>query len=622
MFPVTGTMGIPPSLDHAGQTYPFSVVASAAFAEYPVDHSCIGHPPTLATNSVDMTLAVQDAKPVSGRVFLDLARPQNQGKREPSGFYRGELPLRQVKISLQRVGGSAVDAYTDDNGRYSFNVAELGKPYQLKITLQDKDGLVQVMDGERSANEVAWAQTQPFTVTDTMTQDIEMEIGAKNDVTYIPSLDGANPTNSSQDHFAHLAYTYHNFQFSARLIGQLSVAAKSTEQVFVYVAQSEGGKDLMSHSGGTNCSRHEVKIPVKRSQANSVGRPYGDFHEYGHHIMCASTIAGEQKEPDLAAGDKNHGGIVNSTSADAWVEGFATYMAAVIAELGKDSVPEEIDYSGKSFNLASGGATLDDPRSGNPPDKPNAKFGDKAEEFAIATVLWDLHKRLGRMDLWSLLKNNRPDLLTWKAVYDAVKALEPSKPVLARLRCNFRQGTPQEFTVSGVDCLFIERGFYHDADGNGLYDPGEKVGVTRWDGNPPRDATVERPDPPAIFGSTLLLTARDGETGAILDDVQFLIQIEYAPPWQTYNLSYTVASDGALPYAMPITIPGNPSHAVIVAQRQGHPDSPPLTLTSEFYHERIYPFREGGVREILLEHTFVLGPPMIFLPFVHLAGND
>src|SRR5262249_54653412 len=148
---------------------------------------------------------------------------------------------------------------------------------------------------------------------------------------------------------------------------------------------------------------------------------------------------------------------------------------------------------------------LDDPRAAGY----NPRFGPLGEEFAIASILWELHGRLGLFNrLWPILRANTPDLQNWKAVYDALKAFETANPTLfADLdgdRCTFN-GNPK----GGLDCLFVERGFYHDANGDGLFSPGEEVGVTRWDGDPPRGPTVRRPLPPIIPGSIVRLHVVD-----------------------------------------------------------------------------------------------------------------
>lgn len=115
-------------------------------------------------------------------------------------------------------------------------------------------------------------------------------------------------------------------------------------------------------------------------------------------------------------------------------------------------------------------------------------------------------------------------------------------------------------------------------------------------------------EPPIIPGSELLLHVIDQQTGSPISDVTFVISIEYDPPFDGKNFSYTVFAAGASPYRIPITVPGSPSRAIITATKGGFVVSPALAIESGFYHERINPFRDGGVSEFLLKHTFTMNP--------------
>lgn len=518
---------------------------------------------------------------LSGRVYIDLTRPQGALKALP-GFYSGELPIRQAKLTLQS-GGFAFDTYTDDDGRYAFSVPTAGQQYQLKLTLIDREELVRVFDVERDAVDEAWVETDRFVANAGETVDLRIRIRANNNVDYTPAFDRSN---TLEQRFGHLAFVYHNIQFGLSVADSLQV--RHDERVEGYTATMGS----FAHS----CANHEIYAPPNRAPANAPARPFADFHEYGHHTMCTSPIAGVEDEP--AIGDAgNHQGINNSTSSDAWLEGFATYFAAIVQEGGGDPTPHELDSLAGVLNLRPPlNHRLDDPRTAGW----NMSNGALGEELAIAGLLWNLDQRIGRNALWSILHANTPDLETFKAFYDAVKAYETNHPSqFADLSCNFPTGV----TISGADCLFIERGFYHDADGDGLYDSGERVGITRWN----RPAATERGEVPAVEGSTLRLHVVDGKTGAALNEARFVVHLEYDPPWHSENVTYEVAPSAAPPYLMNINVPGVPSRAHIIARREGYQDSEPLTIESDFYHDAINPFRPGGVNPILMEHTFVLG---------------
>jgi hypothetical protein len=62
------------------------------------------------------------------------------------------------------------------------------------------------------------------------------------------------------------------------------------------------------------------------------------------------------------------------------------------------------------------------------------------------------------------------------------------------------------------------------------------------------------------------------------------------------------------PFQVPITVPGTPSRAILIAQKPGYQDSAPLTVESTFYHDAINPYRPGGVSPTLLQQTLRLVP--------------
>lgn len=116
---------------------------------------------------------------------------------------------------------------------------------------------------------------------------------------------------------------------------------------------------------------------------------------------------------------------------------------------------------------------------------------------------------------------------------------------------------------------------------------------------PEPQETPEVSEPPIIPGSELSLNVIDESTGLPVSNVTFIISIEYEPPLDGNNFSYTLFAAGESPYRIPITVPGSPSRAVITATKEGFFVSAELVIESEFYHERINPFREGGVSEFL-----------------------
>lgn len=155
-----------------------------------------------------------------------------------------------------------------------------------------------------------------------------------------------------------------------------------------------------------------------------------------------------------------------------------------------------------------------------------------------------------------------------------------------------------------MDCLSVERGFYHDANGNGLYDPGERVGCTRWPALPAEHCRAETPP---VTGGQLRLHVVETGSGAAVSDVRFQLRRAYDPPLHTNDTTNVWFAAGSPPWDPPVTVPGAPSRLLVTARKAGYPESAPLAIDSAFYHERVNPFREGGVSTILLEHVLTLG---------------
>ena len=161
------------------------------------------------------------------------------------------------------------------------------------------------------------------------------------------------------------------------------------------------------------------------------------FHEYSHHIMYC--LYGS-KFPAPPAGatpeEKNHGGYMNPSTSDSFVEGFAQFMTRVMIA----------SYSG----LPSG--------AGDVNERAWDSFG-YAEEDAVDGVFWDLHDGIDPLDndslqltldeIWAVLKDYRANM------HEVYKG--------------FIEAYPEKKT--DIDRIFINHGFFTDKnEGNKKYD--------------------------------------------------------------------------------------------------------------------------------------------------------
>jgi len=546
------------------------------------------------------------------------------------------MPLKRVKVHLWVIEShppgstealivAPETAWTDDEGVFTFDLgpdAPAGGPvvpisYAIMVILESEDMAVAVHDQENDYFKTACLATREITadVRGVTRADIVLTAKKKNTVEgdsdysvrafdFRPIKEGTgNPpiqcndeqaklgiaaydtrgtTNTDPERFAHLAIlyarAYNAYEFVRDGLGKPSFApvrvvawVPQRPEIYRYGCLGEimVGKDVSFFFN-----------PDKDSRVTAMR------HEYGHHFMCASTIAGADNLPLLAPGDTNHNGLVNTNSRGAWTEGFATYFASAVAEHHGEHHPNVQEVKGgASLNLATF-YQIDDPELGG-----EQQTNDKlSEEFATASLLWEASYTAGSDTLLDLLS---AAALPLNDLYEVYKEISVNLPI--------DYCTPEE----GVDCLFIKRGFYHDRNGNGLYDSGEEVGRTRW---PlitfgPGDF---RPEVPVLDGSMLRIDTIDG-TGQPVAVDGFKVEIRLDAPLEHEDWEYvkTVSGDG--PYEFPILLPAN-SHAVITPIMDDYVSDPPLIIESDFFAERVNSFRSCGVEPILAEHTFTLRP--------------
>jgi len=105
--------------------------------------------------------------------------------------------------------------------------------------------------------------------------------------------------------------------------------------------------------------------------------PYVHYHEFSHFAM--HTMYGAAFDKMITG--KNHGGYANPTTMDSWMEGFACFMAVVIANEVGHYWAESLSENNPALYPMCGSLDAD--------YKAWDKEG-KAEELAMAGVLWDL----------------------------------------------------------------------------------------------------------------------------------------------------------------------------------------------------------------------------------------
>ncbi|WP_418791820.1 hypothetical protein [Phosphitispora sp. TUW77] len=197
--------------------------------------------------------------------------------------------------------------------------------------------------------------------------------------------------------------------------------------------------DVISFSGSkTYYSPKYGKINISAwdSVFDSPQAPMNrEWHEFSHHAMFSQY----GMWPELLPGSENHAGYINPSTADSLLEGFAEFMACVIADTYGYPNPNlyqpyynlELNYKGWEYR-------------------------GKAEEIAFAGLLWDLYDPanddavdLSLGDILLLLNDYLPDVATF---YERAIAQFPSK-------------------ADAIREVFVMHGFFADREaGNNTYD--------------------------------------------------------------------------------------------------------------------------------------------------------
>lgn len=193
------------------------------------------------------------------------------------------------------------------------------------------------------------------------------------------------------------------------------------------------------------------------------GARYAVLHEFGHYFDWATNGGRHRCDYDahIARDHVPHRGYLNPSTAESFVEGFATWFVGEVRRHGPYAQPDRA-------HLIAEQGSLREPRRAY-------DLGLTSEELAIASVL---HR----------LSANDPGA-TWAA-------LRPDRPHLQAYHAALRAAPPAGFDGPAVDRLFVEFGLYRqpygngeydswepfldDAPANGSFDPGERWGDLRY----------------------------------------------------------------------------------------------------------------------------------------------
>lgn len=541
---------------------------------------------TVIPTAVEVLTSIVDAQPSN---FI----PQNAAAQPRSVYYEpfevcgdntidvsGTItdghghPLEGIIVGLAAEQGESelLATTTNEAGTYVLSGGLGSGSFTIAATLQTTNYKNSVVWGP---NRILTAvETLPFTPDGTLTiKDV-----AFGDATLNSSPIPAEVT----DDLA--AMYYHTWQVENFVRNDLGVVNyEPVSSIWGFAPLTTGAfysKTTKSITIGAGISAYAIDL-------NDNNRPMNrEWHENFHHLMNVTLGM-----PPFAGGEYNHVGFPdNPTTDDSWTEGWAEFWSCVLWDSLGFPNPQLYRLNDGAISLELNWQVWD----GYP--------GASREEFAVASLLWDLYDPkvsndvdnvdLSLATLWHVLGQATTD--------NALSNMRDVYLVLTEADLTNEDGTT--VSKSAIDSLFVVHGFFAD-DGNHLWNPGEEPG---WGGR------VGRPNTPTIKNAYLKVNVQN-EDGLPVDDAQLMIDVHFANSYYDYSYTVELASGiGSLVYLEPP--PSRVPTTVEIVAANGGGRSNTYMLNSVDYWNAVANTQTGYAEEVTFELAY-----LIHLPFV--SGN-
>jgi hypothetical protein len=407
-----------------------------------------------------------DVIAIKGLVLSAEAKPMRWMELDAQVYYG------QERYDSAKKADAVVKSATDHEGRYSISIPIRGndtKPVGILLTgtlkcLYPFDGgheafyFVDMQDAfSKENNRLAvstWLSVNPEDYPDTASADsvsvyrllafYNLGLGAWSfdaglehlmpDPVYLNSSDHKHPERLENYSTLYTA-AFDAWFFGAAVLGEAEALVSKPLRVEV-----RWPVDPAIGASHYNPADHCIRLEEADSLRDDNSR-FAILHEFGHAFDLATNGGIFRAYAEYGSDNVNHGGYMNKTTSDSYIEGFATFFAGTVQL-----------YSGYKNPGTLSSIVLADPslytawgRNG------------KNEEFAIATLLYNAQYLVDDVAAyWSILKEDRHNFYEY---YTAIKTyLEGKSPEAAwRLR---------QYAIDG--------GLYRmPSGGNGEYDPGE-----------------------------------------------------------------------------------------------------------------------------------------------------
>ena len=321
---------------------------------------------------------------------------------------------------------------------------------------------------------------------------MERVISMDNPTTYVADFDYDD---TATDHLYAKLY-YHNWEavnFSEKGLG---VPINFSPPEIIHINDNYCPGTACHSTSLDNKTDFGIYYDTNQTVLKSINSPENlEWHEFCHHIMMDEFDAMPKwVKPCGCKGSCNHCGFTNSTSSDAWLEGWAESCSLMIKDFYKYPNPDVYSSFG-SLKI------------------PYSVY--KNEEFAVASTIWNLYRTptfgLSRENIWDVLKKR----YTFVSTRGEQHHLENFWEIYQAFN-NSPYSTIHQFPKSNgpdyLDNLFITRRCYGDANSNSKWDSGETVGETY-------NSTTGnfRPNRPRKAGAYVKLSLSDPSGNAIKD---------------------------------------------------------------------------------------------------------
>jgi hypothetical protein len=458
-------------------------------------------------------------------------------------------PLREVNVALLEKGIVVAETATYDNGLYELEVPrDSACGYQVRVTLKEGTATpptFQIRYGANSLNDgpVAYAETQVLGNPGAGAR-LEMDISFA-DVGGLDT-DPAIPEDRLDDMANIYFRTKQAVDFAT---DELNVTLDEDLPVDVNTYSMSGTLYLPGRTSIFITAAFSQSAYVERNDPNlnDIGPMNAEWHEFFHHLM-EDTITIPRREVTST----NHGGYANPSTRDSWSEGYAEFWTLVLKDHQGLRWPDIYDGFGSfEYNRAAWAVT---------------PLGHSREEFAVASLLWDLYDSdadhftkdvfftpPGLPDIWASSEITSDDHLdlTLAQMWDVIgstkyTALRDVYDVYEAFRAaGYGQGDVDfdgdidhdgVLDLTDLDELFVLHGFFADTDDDYHDREGAAVGRAAYGARP------DRRNQPRVPGANLRIDIRDLH-GAPLPGGTLVVDVDF--PDDSYDYTYETILDHA-----------------------------------------------------------------------------